>query len=622
MKKITLTLLALVCALCCAFGLAACGDGGSESKIHVSLEEYSGDGISNIALFAASKADFENADGDTDFGVFSNRGDIYGYGYTSDGKVAKTVDLRQGEYLAIVAMNLDQSHVMLAGGLTGLAESDVQLEINGVVSNFYSTSIFSGSDMYIPFAGYQYWTFVGNDFFRMSEDDVMYTFSGDITVKLLGNATVKTYAPKVTFKGGVYDENNTKYNDLVFNIYKNESLLEYNGKTDLSALELKAAFEKEVEDRNATYFDKYKVVAYFENHAKFIPSYGHSDSFAGSRSNLNEDLEIEFYEMDYFIEDWQEIVLDFTAFDDVTVEELSMIPFEKWYWENSSYAIYDSMYEDGNYQFIVDGKAPQDTLTLAEYYAANNVKVKTVVSELVAFILKDSSMTFVSGNMPGWSDNNYYTLTADDIEIGAEVSDKPGYRYVTIDFGDYKCYRCNDYNKLTFRAHYEVSQGEGMYAMYPYNFNSLKQQLQKVEFVTETIDEANSWSVEEWEDLKSAKDSGNQIPYLGNEPSDEWSDQDGCYYIGDELQLFLGHGGGPGGGEYVNTMELTISREGEADIIITLTRGDSGWYEWTLNGTYDGITCEYDENVYQTRLVIKSDKVTKVSGKLTITANN
>ena len=609
MKKIILTLLALVCALCCAFGLAACDD-GSEAKIHVRLEEYSGDGISNVTLFAASKADFENADGDTDFGVFSNRGNIYGYGNT-------TVDLRQGEYLAIVAMNLKESHVMLAGGFTGQAESDVQLEINGVVSNFYSTGIFSGSDMYIPFAGYQYWTFVGIDFFRMSEEDEMYTFSGDITVKLLGNATIKTYAPKVTLKG--YDENNTKYNDLVFNIYKNENLLEYNGKTDLSALELKAAFEKEVEDKNATYYDRYKVVAYFENHAKFIPNYG---SFAGSRSNLNDDLEIEFYEMDYFYADGQEIELDFTAFDDVTVEELSIIPFKNGdpLGGNSSYVIYDSMYEDGNYQFIVDGKAPQNTLTLVEYRAANNLKVKTVVSELVALILKDSSMTLVSGDS---NMSNYYrTFTADDIEIGAEVADKPGYRYVTIDFGDYKCYRGNDYNKLTFRAYYEVSQGEGMSAMHPYNFNSLKQQLQKVEFVTETIYEAGLWGVTEWEDLKSAKDSGNQIPYLGNEPSDEWSDQDGCYYIGDELQLFLGHGGGPGGGEYVNTMELTISREGEADIIITLTRADSAWYEWTLNGTYDGIICEYDENVSQTRLVIKSDKVTKVSGKLTVTANN
>lgn len=612
MKKIILTLLVLVCALCCAFGLAACGDGG-ESKIHVSLEEYSGDGISNIALFAASKADFENADGDTDFGVFSNRGNIYGYGNT-------TVDLRQGEYLAIVAMNLKESHVMLAGGFTGQAESDVQLEINGVVSNFYSTGIFDGSDMYIPFAGYQYWTFVGNDFFRMSEDDVMYTFSGDITVKLLGNATVKTYAPKVTLKG--YDENNTKYNDLVFNIYKNESLLEYNGKTDLSALELEAAFEKEVEDSNATYYDRYKVVAYFENHAKFIPGKFIAPS-GSSIGDLNEDLEIEFYEMNYFIEGWQKIELDFTAFDDVTVEELSMIPFEKWYSENSHFAIYDSMYEDGNYQFIVDGKAPQDTLTLAEYYVANNLKVKTVVSELVALILKDSSMTLISGNS---NMSNYYrTFTVDDIEIGAEVADKPGYRYVTIDFGDYKCYRGNDYNKLTFRAHYGVSEGEGMYAYYPYNFNSLKQKLQKVEFATETIYEAGLWGVTEWEDLKSAKDSGNQIPYLGNEPSDEWSDQDGCYYIGDELQLFLGHGGSPGGGDYVDTMELTISREGEADIIITLTRDGSAWYKWTLNGTYDWITCEYesiDNFGDQTRLVIKSDKVTKVSGKLTITAKN
>ncbi|MCH5148610.1 MAG: hypothetical protein J1G05_04510 [Clostridiales bacterium] len=611
MKKIFIGfIIAFALTLTSGICLTACG-GNDPKKINVTMEQYSGDGISNVTLFAASKADFENADGDTDFGVFSNRGNIYSYGYT------QTVDLRQGEYLAIVAMNLAESHVMLAGGFTGQAESDVQLEINGVVSNFYSTGIFSGSDMYIPFAGYQYWTFVGNDFFRMSEDDVMYTFSGDITVKLVGNATIKTYAPKVTLKN--YDENNTKYNDLVFNIYKNESLLEYNGKTELSTLELKAAFEKEVEDKNATYYDKYKVVAYFENHAKFIPNYG---SFAGSRSNLNDDLEIEFYEMDYFYANGQEIVLDFTAFDDVTVEELSMIPFEKWYWENSHFAIYDSMYEDGNYQFIVDGKAPQDTLTLLEYREANNLKVKTVVSELVAFILKDSSMTLVSGNMPGWSDNNYYTLTADDIEIGAEVADKPGYRYVTIDFGDYKCYRFNDYNKLTFRAHYGVSEGEGMYAYHPYNFNSLKQ-LQKVEFVNEGTENNGSEYFTEWDGLKSATDNMNQIPYLGDNYSDQWSDQDGCYYFGGEVELYLGRGGGPtGSSNDVNTLELTISREGEADITLTLTRATSLDQNWILEGSYDWITCEFDNDIYQTRLVIKSDKVTKVSGKVTITATN
>lgn len=612
MKKIFFSFIfAFALILTSGIFLTACDGNNESNKIKVTMEQYSGDGISSVALYAVSKADFEKADDTKGFSLFTNRGNLYGWGNSSESpKEAKTVSLNEGEYVAVVAMSIEESHSMLAP-LTG--NSDIKLEINGVVSNFYSTSIFNGTDVFVPFTGYQYWTFVGVDFFKMSEEDAeVFTFSGDITVKLVGNATIKTYEPKITLKN--YDANNTKYNDLVFNLYKNDSLY----KSEISALELKAACEEE----KATYYDVYKLEFYFADHAKFFPNYKSIDDFTNNRGSKNENLEIEFYELRYQYKDDHEIVLDFSVFDDITVEDLSMISFEKWYWENSSFAIYDSMYADGNYQFIVDGKAPQNTLTLAEYRAANNVKVKTIVSELVALILKDSSMTLASGNTQ-FADSY---LTADDIQLGDPVADKPGYRYVTIDFGDYKSYRGENYNTLYFRAYYGVSQGEGMYAMYPYNFNSLKQQLQKVEFANETICDLEGYGYVDWDGLKSARDNRNQIAYLGDEPADEfdyYAPQDGCYYFGGEVELFLGRGGSYSGYDStVNTLELTISREGEDDITITLTRDNYTDQNWTLNGTYDWITCEFDNDIYQTRLVIKSDKVTKVSGKLTVTLAN
>ena len=148
-KNFLLTLLAIVCALCCAFGLVACGGVDvDDGKINVSVAQFDNDGIDWIEIYYGEYEEGE-----------SNRS--YRYYHSDDKSVMYSpIKLDKGKkYYATVAIKIKDDHYI------GY-DDYLSLEINGKPIYHYLDS-----------DGCYY----GN----------INLFSADIEIEIKGNTSVK-----------------------------------------------------------------------------------------------------------------------------------------------------------------------------------------------------------------------------------------------------------------------------------------------------------------------------------------------------------------------------------------------------------------------------------------------
>lgn len=283
-KKLTLTLLSLVCAICCAFGFAACG-----GATKLSVAKFEDEGIAYVSLYAASYDEYEKHKDDNNFNGFNSRGSCFEKYEVPEGafngelKVVnkyKPIKLGSGKWYGVVTVSLD----------TGYDLNDLKLEINGEEKEFLH---FEGLGV-----------FGNNPFVEIGE------FSGDMQIKLKGSTKLQTYKPAITLKDYEANKDRQDAKDLrfkaeigAFPLYGGGSVsydtpIEYNSKTEFTATELKEALES----KEFTYSQFVKVTAYFENKTKFFADvrdvqafFNAGDSFVNLfTDNANKEVTWEF----------------------------------------------------------------------------------------------------------------------------------------------------------------------------------------------------------------------------------------------------------------------------------------------------------------------------------------
>lgn len=575
-KKLWGSLVALVFVLMTGVCLTACG--GDSKKLKINVEQFDDDGIVAVGIYAA-KADEYNKDDENSMSAFHFSGNCY----SSYGDGYQTVKLNEGTYAGVVVLQLNESHTLGGGWMSGY---DVKAEVNGTQLEFLPTSLFQGSN---PFGGYDYWALIGDDG----------VFSDDLNLKLVGKTTIKTYAPTLTIKN--YDETSdsySKYENLVFKVSKDGKTLTNAGKQEFNVNELKVLLD----EQTYTYYDKYDVVGYFKNKDRFFPNNSNIWEFTNSAVSVSGDNnDLEFFWHHSYDNYTNKIELDFAAFDNFTLDDMTKVKFAR----GSAGEMFNTMFQSENIKFVVDGTEKTE-LTMADYYHANSLKIKSIVSDLGVKVLQDTNMTVTP--VPA---SNYYEdqqpkkLTQSEIIIGGAVDGKPGYREVTFDLGNYKAYKRNasEFTAISLNIFTKGdADGHGGFLSKPYTDAMLKT-LNKVEFESDQSDDGAK--------LSNWYDNENQIDSY----TPDW-ELDGCYYMSDKpLEIRIGRTSF--GGEGITaTLKLTITRKDGSYEEVNLTFSQD---HWVLEEN-DYVKCEvvYTENWGNIhKVTINDGDIAKVKTEMT-----
>lgn len=249
-KKLFPLILALVCAIACAFGLAACG---GSNKIKLSTAKFTDNGIDQINIAGIPNGTSTSEDYD---GVITRQsGCIYyhdgGDDYVAEwdkGKWDACVEVRINNYYTVNTLKIE-----IGGKEYDLTVPDAFDKV--ILKNFYGFEAFDGS------------------YYAYLEEPI----SSDTVIKLKGSTEIKTYPINIALEN--YDD----YKDmqecqaLRFTMWVGERAMgeleptnyqpfEHNSKTEFTVTELIDA----IESKQYTYYEVVKVIV--NNFPAEIPS--------------------------------------------------------------------------------------------------------------------------------------------------------------------------------------------------------------------------------------------------------------------------------------------------------------------------------------------------------------
>ena len=371
-NRFYILLLAICFILPCSFLFTGCGG----PKERVSYTKCEMEGINKMMFYAV-----EYNDEGTDIKEGYNNFYKFGEWYPGASGQIKVPD---SQLWIIVSVDLEDSYDI----------GDFQFVINGEAQRMISLSGLAG-------------------FYADGDYAAEMTFvKGDIDISYAGETEPKTFdiiVQTIDNSGVLEDE---RCVDLRYQVFKNDELLEYESKTELTISE----FVDLAENTIFSYHDLIKVRIYFKDKDKFFPSPEFINEFLPSNSNkeYNMDLgvDVTLGVADSLLNLW------YNKFLDVSLDDMTKIKIDDIYIDPS-----DSIIKE-------DQEIENSELTVDQAYHSDSFKLKFKTSTLQRIALQDPDLEVAMNNVAEtW-----------DIEgVSYEpIVGEPGFEYVTLDFGDYR----------------------------------------------------------------------------------------------------------------------------------------------------------------------------------------
>jgi len=551
--------------MCSTLSLAGCG--GKDNNIDISMAKFTDEGISGIEFYAGSKTEYDNRDKDTPLeDVLKFKGNLYS-SWEDDGHKFKTVELEKNEWVGVVVINFNQGYEI----------GDIKLEVNNKELEFVSVSS-------------SYYTIL---------DEVI---TDDIQLKVKGKPQVSTFSPTVNLQDYETCQSGQVCQDLRFKVgvgeMGGESItykpFEYNSKTEFTATEFKEAME----NTSFTFFEMVKVTAYFTEKAKFFPNYNDITNFIDvSNLMVSDDWEVSW--IFQHSDNGGEIpaaTLDYSVFSNIDSEIMSnislsckaFISFPNTHVDKN----YVTRFEDGSYKFIVDN-VEKDKLTLAELNSCKNLKIKLEVTQLMATLMKDDTVTVRVGDIDDdWGNEELWngkTFQKNELVLSDEqVPGKPGYYYLTLDLGNLKTNKNqNSYLDICLKLNVDSIHLEDLDNLLTNEIEGLN----KVEFV---FDDSSTYGGHR---LNPFKNNVNQLDIVSEGENGERSM--GCYYLDNtDLEVEIDDITFPQ--SYCNNLKLTITKADNTveEVMLNYVPSDinsTGVWEKDASDTHNLVTVEYVE---------------------------